>query len=316
MKDIPPELSIVIPVYCEGEMIFTCLDAVQNECLSLGKTYEIIFVDDGSTDQTWSIIRQVATKNSCVKGFRFTRNFGKEAALCAGLDMARGEAIIMMDADMQHPPSLIPQMVRLWKETGVNIVEAVKMCYEKESQLDRFRRNAFYLILKKLTGFDLGRASDFKLVDQHVREAWLRMGEKNIFFRGMIAWLGFKRVEIPFSVPERVGDQSKWTLLRLFSLAVTGITAFTSLPMHVATFGGILFLLMGIGMVIYSLAVKFAGKAAEGFTTVILLQLFTGSFILLTLGVIGEYIGRIYDEVKHRPRYVIIDSIEKEASGS
>ena len=309
MSDSPPRLSVVIPAFCEGSTLLNCIAAVHKECLSLEKPYEIILIDDGSPDQTWEVIQQEAGKSPVVRGFRFTRNFGKEAALCAGLDMARGEAIILMDADMQHPPSLIPSMVHLWEKTGVNIVEAVKTCYAKETIINRFRRKAFYTILNRMSGFDLGKASDYKLIDKHVRDAWLRMGEKNVFFRGMIAWLGFKRAEIPFTVPERAGGQSKWSLFCLIRLAVTGITAFTSLPMHVATFGGVLFLVLGMGMGIYSLALKVAGKAIEGFTTVIILQLFTGSLILVTLGVIGEYIGRIFDEVKNRPRYVIIDKV-------
>ena len=310
MSDVTPIISFVIPAYCEGQSLRRCVAAVQNEGIATGCTHEIILIDDGSKDETWEVIQDEARKSPIVRGFRFSRNFGKESALCAGLEMSRGQAVIMLDADMQHPPSLIPTMVRTWRETGANIVEAVKSSYEQESLVGRLRRGAFYVILSKFSGFDLSKASDFKLIDQQVRSAWLKMGEKNVFFRGMIAWLGFNREEVTFVVPEREGGKSKFSFFRLLRLAITGVTAFSALPMHLATLVGAIFMVFGVLMGIYAVILKMSGKAVEGFTTVIILQLLIGSLTLLTLGIIGEYIGRIYDEVKHRPRFIVSETTE------
>lgn len=272
--------------------------------------FELVLVDDGSPDETWKVISEEAAKLPAVRGFRLSRNFGKELALCAGLERARGELIVVMDGDGQHPPALLPDMVRLWQTTGVNIVEGVKIKRGQESLSGKLGALLFYVILNKLAGVNLKGASDFKLMNRRALDAWLQMEERNVFFRGMTAWLGFTRAQIPFEVLGRVGGETKWSFLRRFELALTGISAFSSLPLQFVTVAGMFFLTFSIAFGIYTLVLQLAGKSVSGFATVILLLLFIGSLLMISLGIIGQYLARIYEEVKHRPRYVIASSTE------
>jgi dolichol-phosphate mannosyltransferase len=215
-----------------------------------------------------------------------------------------------MDGDGQHPPSLLPEMVSAWRETGVDIVEAMKITRGKETFFSKLSAGLFYLIWNKLSGFELKGATDFKLLNRRAADAYLQMEEHNVFFRGMTAWLGFRRVQIPFEVAGRVGGQSGWSVLRRLGLAVTGITAFSALPLQIITFAGMLFLLFAFALSVQTLFVFLSGEAVSGFTTVILLLLVVGSALMISLGIIGEYLARIYQEVKGRPRYIVAQSID------
>jgi polyisoprenyl-phosphate glycosyltransferase len=308
---IPIVLSLVIPVYCEEEQIVTVLNQADRILRELSLTYELIVVDDGSTDSTFMRLEESATQLLNLRVFRLSRNFGKEAAICAGLQMARGKAVIVMDADLQHPPQLIPEMVRLWAEAKFDVVEAIKTSRGKESLLNRAGAKAFYRVLKYLSGYSLEGYSDFKLVDRKVLGVWLQMGERNLFFRGMIAWLGFRHVQLPFVVPDRLGGRSRWSVFSLIKLSLTAITAFSSLPLQLVTISGFIFLGFSVVLGIQSLWLKLTGNAVEGFTTVILLLLIIGSIIMISLGIIGVYIARIYDEVKRRPRYAITEMLDR-----
>ena len=306
-----PTYSIVIPVYREGSHLSLVLEIISQELEPLRGLYELILVDDGSPDNTWEVIRELSSDYPMLTALRLSRNFGKEYALCAGLETAKGEAIIVMDGDLQHPPSLIPKMSRIWNETNVEIVEAVKIVRGKESLVGKIGSHLFYTILKNLSGYNLSGASDYKLLDRKVVNSWLQMGERNLFFRGMTAWLGFQRVQIPFEVPERVGGKSGWSIFKLVKLAITGVTAFYSLPLHFVTFSGVVFLFFAIVIGIQTLFLKFTGQAVSGFATVIILLLIIGSLLMISLGIIGEYIAKIYEEVKRRPRYLIAEKIER-----
>jgi glycosyltransferase involved in cell wall biosynthesis len=310
-----PTISLVIPVFREGEHLQQSLGTITKEMDSVGEPYEIVLVDDGSPDNSWEVIVEESRRNPRLRGLRLSRNFGKEAALCAGLDAAAGRAVVIMDADLQHPPALIPEMVRLWRSGQADVIEAVKQGKSKEPLGVKLRRRVFYAFMNKCSGFDLSAASDFKLIDASVRDAWLKMGEKNLFFRGMIAWLGFRHIQIPFVVPERVSGKSGWSFLALLRLSVTGLTAFSNLPVRFASLIGVIFLFFAVGFGIYAIALKIAGVALSGFTTVILLQLVIGSGLFLALGVIGEYVGRTYEEVKNRPRYVVSEVAGPQAAG-
>lgn len=300
-------LSLVIPVFNEGELLESVLSAIHAELARLDPlSYEVLIVDDGSADETWSLIERWSQNRPWLHGLRLSRNFGKEAALAAGLEAVRGEAVIVMDGDLQHPPALIGEMVAIWRQGEADIVEAVKMDRGKEPFWHRLRAGLFYKLLGGIPGADLTGATDFKLLDRAVVEAWRRMGERNLFFRGMAAWLGFRRREIAFSVPRRAGGRSRWPLFQLMRLAVTGITSFSSLPLQITTIIGFLFLLFSILLGGQTLYMKFSGQAVSGFTTVILLLLILGSCILISLGILGIYIARIYEEVKGRPRYLVV----------
>ena len=215
-----------------------------------------------------------------------------------------------MDADLQHPPELIPEMVRLWKEEGYEVVEGVKALRGQESLVNKAGAGLFYYILSKFSGFDIKQASDFKLLDKKVVHAWQSMNERNTFFRGMSAWVGFNRISIPFNIKNRTGGASKWSLFKLFKLAINAITSFSSLPLHIVTFMGLIFLLGSLILGIQTLYMKLKGIAYSGFTTVILLLLIIGSTLMISLGIIGTYIAKIYEEVKGRPRYIVAEQIE------
>ena len=312
----PPLISIVIPLYKEGPNLRTLVSEVTTALAQTRCPFELILVDDGSPDETWKTISKEAAKLPALRGLRLSRNFGKELALCAGLERARGDLVVVMDGDGQHPPALLPDMVRLWQATGVDIVEAVKVKRGQESLSGKFGALLFYVILNKLAGVNLKGASDFKLMNRRALDAWLQMKERNVFFRGMTAWLGFTRAQIPFEVPGRVGGETKWSFLRRFELALTGISAFSSLPLQFVTVAGVFFLTFSVAFGIYTLVLQLAGKSVSGFATVILLLLIIGSLLMISLGIIGQYLARIYEEVKHRPRYVIASSTEPSAKSS
>lgn len=229
----------------------------------------------------------------------------------AGLSHAKGDACITMDADLQHPPELIPEMVSYWKE-GFEVVEAVKKDRGKETSFSRFSASLFYKIMYRLSGFNLENASDFKLLDRKVVDEIVRMPERETFFRGLAAWVGYKRKEVYFSVPERETGKSRWSKIKLFRLAITAFTSFSSLPLQFVTFMGILFLIGSVILGIQTLVMKLKGWAIGGFTTVILLLLIIGSCLMISLGMIGIYIARIYNEVKSRPRYIISEKCGKD----
>lgn len=313
--ETPPLISVVVPVYKEAANLRAFLSDVARQLAETGCRSELVLVDDGSPDETWQIVSEAAKTVPNLHAFRLSRNFGKELALCAGLEHARGDAVIVMDGDGQHPPALLPEMVRLWRTTGADIVEAVKTKRGPESFSGRTGALAFYFVLNKLAGVNLKGVSDFKLMNRKVVDAWLAMPERNVFFRGMTAWLGFKHVQVPFEVPGRAGGTTGWSFPTRLKLALTGISAFSSLPLQFVTIAGLLFFAFSILFGIYTLVLQLAGRSVSGFATVILLLLIIGSLLMLSLGIIGEYLARIYEEVKGRPRYVITSSIEPTNSG-
>lgn len=306
----PMLLSVVIPIFREASVLPAFLAAVRTALAECQLPYELVLVDDGSSDDTWRIITEEAKGFPSLRGLRLSRNFGKESALCAGLEHARGDAVILMDGDGQHPPSLLPEMVRMWQSSGADIIEAVKRSRGRESLAGKSGALVFYFLLDKLSGFDFKGASDFKLLNRKAVDAWLKMGERNVFFRGMTAWMGFTTVQIPFEVVPRSGGQSTWSYLKRLKLALTGITSFSSLPLQLVTFAGALFLVFSVLLGAQTLFLQLSGRAVSGFATVILLLLIIGSLLMISLGIIGEYLARIYEEVKGRPRYLIQESIE------
>ncbi|MCE5173290.1 glycosyltransferase family 2 protein [Paenibacillus profundus] len=304
-----PEITIIVPVYNEEANIDEALTLIRSHMLQLGERFEMLIIDDGSKDRTWTRIEACCRRFEELSAIRLSRNFGKELALCAGLEQANGNAVIVMDADLQHPPALFSEMVHKWRVEGYEIVECVKRSRGKEPLQKKWGSALFYLMLNRMSGFDLHGASDFKLLDRKVIQAWRDMPERNTFFRGMTAWLGFSRAQIEFEVPERIGSTSRWGLVSLVKLAVQAVTSFSSLPLRFVNFAGALFLCGAIVLGAQTLYRKLVGEAVTGFTTVILLQLMIGSVIMVSLGIVGEYISAIYNETKHRPRYVVRERI-------
>ena len=301
-----PLVSVIIPVHNESAVLAATLRAVIDVLAGQSARSEIVVVDDGSTDATWAVLARAAAGNPAIRGLRLSRHFGKEAALCAGLDAASGDIVVTMDGDLQHPPPLIPAMLKMWSE-GADIVDAVKTT-TAAGTIEGLRSRLFYALLRLLARRDLEGMSDFKLLDRSVLDAYRRMPERNVFYRGMTDWLGFRRVEIGFEVPPRPAGRTRFTLWALIRLALTAVTSFSSAPLHAITTIGVAFLIFAGALGAQTLWRKFTGTALDGFTTVILLLLITGSAIMIGLGVIGVYIARIYDEVKARPRYVVAEA--------
>lgn len=301
-------LSIVIPAYNEEKMIWKTTEVVSGIMEREKISFELVFVNDGSRDQTWEMIEKAAEKNSHVTGIRFSRNFGKESAIFAGLANAEGDCIAVMDCDLQHPPETLVEMYRLW-EQGYEVVEGVKRSRGKESVLHRASAGMFYKIMSKAVQIDMSRASDFKLMDRKAVEALLSMPERNAFFRALSSWVGYRTTSVEFDVQERTEGESKWSTWSLIKYAVRNIVGFSSAPLQMITVAGVLTLFFAIVLGIQSLVKYFCGHALEGFTTVILLLLIIGSLIMLSLGIIGIYIAKIYEEVKGRPRYFIARKI-------
>lgn len=302
-------LSVLVPVHNESDQVAQNLSLIQVEASKTGLPMEIIVVDDGSTDGTWQVLEKLAEQMPALKALQFSRNFGKEAAICAGVAYSSGKACIVIDSDLQHPPELIPEMVRLWRDEQWDIVEGIKRTRGTERVINKIGARFFYRTLSRLSGYDLYGSSDFKLLDRKVIDAWLDMRERNTFFRGMITWLGYRRKQISFSVPRRRLTQSRWSFLGLFKLAVVAITAFSSLPLQAVTLLGGIFLLCAILFSGYALLLYFTGLALPGFTTVIILETLIGGLLMISLGIIGTYIAQIYQEVKYRPRYVVAQAL-------
>ena len=311
MKKQDKLLSIIIPAFNEQYMIERTASVVSQIMQKEHIFFEVIFINDGSTDQTWQKIQEESALNDCIKGISFSKNFGKESAIYAGLKYAKGACCVVMDCDLQHPPETIVEMYQLWKQ-GYEVVEGVKLDRGKESVIHKACAKIFYDIMSKAAGVDMGRASDFKLMDRKAVDALLEMKEKNAFFRALSSWVGFKTKSVEFVVQERIAGESKWSTWSLIKYALMSISSFSAAPMQMVTFIGAFMLIASVLLGSFSLYQKIMGTALEGFTTVIILQLFSGSIVMVSLGIIGFYIAKIYEEIKGRPRYIISEYCGKE----
>ena len=305
-------LSIVLPAYNEEENIANTVNALSGLLEKNKIDYELVFVSDGSRDSTFREIRKAAEEDSRVRGAEFSRNFGKEAAIFAGLEMARGNAVIVMDCDLQHPPQVIPQMWKLWLE-GAEVVEGIKESRGKESLGYKLSAGLFYKVMSRLINMDMSASSDFKLLDRKVVDVLLTLPERNTFFRALSFWVGFRTERVSYEVQERRYGKSKWSFFSLMKYAVTNATSFSTLPLQLVTVMGLVSILFSVVLFIQTLAKYLSGTDVEGFTTVILLILIIGGFLMLSLGIIGHYIARIYEEVKGRPKYIISRTTEEAA---
>ncbi len=297
-------LSVILPSYNEEKMIAVAAETLAGILDAVKIPFELLFINDGSKDGTWNEICRAREKDSRVCGVCFSRNFGKEAAMFAGLEKARGDCCVVLDCDLQHPPEKIVEMYRLW-EQGYEVVEGIKHDRGEETGLHRFAANTFYGIISKATGIDMASSSDFKLLDRKVVDTLNAMPERNVFFRALSFWVGFKKTEVTYDVRERTAGESKWSTRSLIKYAITNIGSFSSAPLHLITILGFITLAISIVFSIVALVQKLAGTALGGFTTVIILLLFLGSIMMISLGIIGYYIARIYEEIKGRPRYII-----------
>lgn len=300
-------LSVVIPAYNEALMIEKAARTISGILAEHSINHELIFVDDGSSDETWQKIQLSSEGIANLRGIHFSRNFGKEAAIMAGLSAAAGNCCAVIDCDLQHPPEKIPEMYSLW-EQGYEVIEGQKSSRGNEGIFHTVAARTFYSLISAATGFDMAHASDFKLLDRKAVDVIINMRERNAFFRALSSWVGFKTTSVAFNVQEREAGESTWSTKSLIKYAVNNITSFSTIPMQLVTALGSLMFIVSLVFGVIALVQKCMGTALGGFTTVIILQLFIGSIIMISLGIIGYYIARIYEEIKGRPRYIISDT--------
>ena len=298
-------LSVIVPAYNEGDVVVKTAMAINENLESAGIAHEIVFVDDGSKDDTWKQIESLSEHGINVLGVKLSRNFGKESAILAGLCHGKGGACAIIDCDLQHPPELLVEMHRTWAAGGVDIVEGVKTSRGRESLVYRGFAYLFNGLVENLCGIKLKNSSDFKLLDRRMVDIIVNMPERQRFFRALSSWIGYNRVEIPFCVEPRAQGKSKFNFRSSTKYAITNITSFSSAPMQLVTFFGAGFLAAAFVLGIHTMHAWFMHRAVEGFTTVILLLLIIGSMLMISLGIIGFYIGKIYEEIKFRPPYLV-----------
>ncbi len=299
-------VSILIPCYNEQASLptlYTELSKVINELSDY--VFEIFFVNDGSKDNTLDLIKAFHEADKRISYVDLSRNFGKENAMLAGFDHVKGDCMIIMDADLQDPPSLIPQMLQAW-EAGYDDVFAKRIDRGSESLLRKLFSLAFYKILDHSTRFEiLQNVGDFRLLDRRCIDALKQLRENERYTKGMFCWIGYKKKELVFNRQNRVAGKSNWNFWSLFNLAIEGITSFTTAPLRMATIMGFVIALLSFSlMLFYGIKTIIYGDPVQGFTTLIVVVLFLGGVQLISIGILGEYIGRIFNETKHRPTYL------------
>jgi polyisoprenyl-phosphate glycosyltransferase len=310
---VPPsfvELSAVIPVFNEALGIGPLLARLVPVLERLTPAWEIVFVDDGSADDTLSVVKAHNARDPRIGAVAFSRNFGKEVAIAAGLDHARGEAVVIMDADLQHPPEAIETFVARWRE-GYQMVYGQRTSRDDESAMRRGFARLFYRLFARFGEMALPEgAGDFRLIDRKAVEVLRSLGERARFSKGLYAWIGFKSVGVPFTVEERRHGASKWSFHKLLRFALDGLTSFSTVPLRVWTYVGGLISLLALATALFFLVrTLIYGPDVPGYASLIVSVMFFSGIQLMSLGILGEYIGRIFAEVKRRPLYVVADRV-------
>jgi glycosyltransferase involved in cell wall biosynthesis len=303
------EVSIVVPMFNEAAAVSSSLQVIAKHVRGSTPDFEIVAVDDGSTDGTWDVVRAGGLHIAGLRGVRLSRNFGKEAALFAGLTHARGRAVIIMDADLQHPPELLPQFIELWRGGGVDVIDGIKRT-PGGALSRRITSRLFNRLITSLTGYDFRGTSDYKLIDRKVLDALLEIGETRTFFRGLVEWTGFRHRTIDYDVAPRRSGSSRWTTPSLVRLAGRTVISYSALPLRLIHLSGLCFFAMAIVLALRSLWLYWQGAAPSGLTTIILLLLVVSSLTLLGLAVLSEYVAAIYEEVKGRPRFIVAERLD------
>ncbi|WP_420587422.1 glycosyltransferase family 2 protein [Ruegeria sp.] len=305
-----PTLSIVIPMFNEEDVLPVLFERLCSVLDSLGESYEIICVNDGSTDGTAQMLAKAHDDNERVKVVNFSRNFGKEIAMTAGLDLASGQAVVPIDADLQDPPELIGAFLEKWRE-GFDVVYAVRRQRDSDTKMKRWTAARFYRVINTMSGVPIpANSGDFRLMDQRVVRAVVQLREQNRFMKGLFAWVGFRHAEVPYDRPVRAAGKSKFNYWRLWNFAIDGITGFSTVPLRVAGYVGIL---TALGAIVYGIYLIMRtlihGVDVPGYASLMVAVLLIGGLQLVVLGVIGEYLGRLYEEARKRPLYIVESSL-------
>lgn len=306
-----PEITLILPAFNEEGNIDYIYSRIVRELTSIQDKLEILFVDDGSRDKTFELIKKLSSKDPRVRGICFSRNFGVQSALLAGYKQSRGRYVITMDADGQHPPELVLTMIKE-SEKGFDIVNTIRESTADAGWFKRKTSKWFNQVIRKLSDVDVNfEYSDFRLLSRPAVDAFLSMDEQNRFTRGMISWIGFRQTSVTYRASERHDGETKWTLTKLVRLATDGITSFSSKPLRISFIIGLIAIIFGVLYSIYAVIVFFTGNTIPGWPSLMITILFLGGFQLLSLGIIGEYIARIFNESKKRPHYFIQEQCGK-----
>ena len=308
------EISVIVPMLNESASVASSLRAIADQLRHSSADFEIVAVDDGSRDDTWDRIRAECSRIAGLRGLRLSRNFGKESALFAGLAHAHGRAVIVMDADLQHPPELIPTFIEMWRQGGLDVIDGVKRGVPGDRLHRRLSSRVFNRLITALTGYDFRGTSDYKLIDRKVVDALLQMGEARTFFRGLVEWAGFRHHAIEYDVAPRTTGASRWSTTSLVRLAGRTIISYSALPLRLIHIAGLGFLVIAAGLAARTLWLYWRGAVPSGMTTVVLLLLIVSALGLLGLAVVAEYVAAIYEEVKGRPRYFVAERVENASS--
>ena len=304
------KISLIVPCYNEESNIEPFYNAIVEVFHNLPDAdFELMYVNDGSKDNTFSKIEELNKKDSRVKCVSFARNFGKEAALFAGIRNVTGDCTVVLDADLQHPPAVMIEMYKKWKE-GFEVVEGVKTDRGKEGIFHKLFTKIFYGMISKAVGMDMKNSSDYKLLDKKVVAELANLKERNTFFRALSFWVGFNKTTVYYEVADRANGSSKWSAKSLIKYAINNVICFTYTPLQIVTALGSIFILIGLGITIDAVITYIRGTAASGFPTLIIILFIGFGAIMLSLGIIGVYIAQIYDEIKGRPQYIIGKRIE------
>lgn len=304
-----PQISVIIPLFNEEENIEVLLNALIKVLQQMNQSCEVIMVDDGSRDHSFEVVRKLAEQDKRVRGFSLSRNFGHQVALLAGLQQARGSIIITMDADLQHPPEVIPQLIEAFQK-GYEIVNTRRIDGKETGHFKKFTSKQFYRFINRIAEVNIPEgSSDFRLMSRKALDAFLQFGERDRFTRGLVSWMGFPQTIVDYECPPRFAGRSKYTLRRMLHFAADGITAFSARPLRIASYTGMLVFLVGLVYAIYAIVKHFNGQTIPGWTSLLVTVLLVGGIQLLSLGIIGEYLARIFHESKSRPLYFIKDQV-------
>jgi dolichol-phosphate mannosyltransferase len=309
-------LSVVAPIYNERESVDELWRRLTPALASLGP-YEIVLVDDGSTDGTWEALRELALRDEHVRLLRLSRNFGHQIALTAGLDAARGEAVVLIDGDLQDPPELIPELVARWKE-GFDVVYAVRERRDGESRFRLVAIAVFYRLLRRMTSTDIpADTGDFRLLSRRAVDSLARMPERARYLRGMTSWIGFPQTGVTYRRDARFAGDSKYPLAKLVRLASDGIASFSTAPIKLLTRIGFVMIVFCAGVLAWTLYTRFfTHNAPQGWTSLLAVVLLLGGMQLLGMGIVGQYIARIFEETKQRPLYLVAEVVERGETGA